>query len=120
MSIRSWQVRLDDILEAITLIEDYVASMDESAWRQDRKTIDAVIRNLEVIGEAAGQIPKEVQDAFPEIPWAKMKGMRNILAHEYFGVDSAILWQTIQVDLPELKLALAMIRRLASSDPISL
>jgi uncharacterized protein with HEPN domain len=96
-------MRIDDILDAISAIESFVADMDIDAWRQDRKTIDAVIRNLEVIGEASGQVPKEVQEQYPDVPWIQMRGLRNVLVHEYFGVDTDVLWQTLQEDLPGLK-----------------
>ena len=80
--------------------------MDEHQFYQDGKTIDAVIRNLEIIGEAARFIPNEVLDRFPEIPWVKMRGIRNILMHEYFGVSLPIIWHTIQNDLEPLILPL--------------
>ncbi|CCK79002.1 conserved uncharacterized protein, DUF86 [Desulfobacula toluolica Tol2] len=69
---------------------------------KDQKTIDAVIRNLEIIGEAAANVPQEIQDLYVDIPWYQMKGMRNILIHEYFGVDNDVLWNTIKKDLPVL------------------
>jgi len=62
-----------------------------------------VIRNLEIIGEAATNIPEDIQEQHPDIPWYQMKGMRNVLIHEYFGVDKDVLWQTLQKDLPSLK-----------------
>ena len=103
MSIRSWYMRIEDILEAISAIEEYTAGMDFSSWDKDRKTIDAVIRNFEIIGEAATHVPDEVQESFSEVPWAKMKGIRNLLIHEYFGVDNEVVWETIKNDLGALK-----------------
>lgn len=91
------------MVESIDLIEEYVKNMDRNSWSQDRKTIDAVIRNLEVIGEAAKHLPAELQERYPDIPWFHIQGMRNLLIHEYFGVDTDILWQTIEKDLPSLK-----------------
>jgi len=96
-------MRIEDILEAINAIEEYTAGMEFSAWEKDRKTIDAVIRNFEIIGEAATHVPEEIQKEFGEIPWAKMKGIRNILIHEYFGVDTDVVWESIQKDIPLLK-----------------
>ena len=102
MSPRNWKFRLEDINDALEAISEYVADMDYSAWQQDRKTIDAVIRNLEIIGEAANHIPEDVQEQYVDIPWYQMRGMRNILIHEYFGVDIDVLWKTVQEDLPPL------------------
>jgi uncharacterized protein with HEPN domain len=70
---------------------------------KDQKTIDAVVRNLEIIGEAAANTPDNIQEQFSDVPWYKMKGMRNILIHEYFGLDNEVLWKTVQEDLPLLK-----------------
>ncbi len=103
MSTRDWYLRIEDILEAISMIEEYIAGVDYVQWTNDRKTQDAVIRNIEVIGEAAGHVPTEVQQQFNSIPWQKMKGMRNILIHEYFGVDPDIIWRTCCDDIPLLK-----------------
>lgn len=103
MSHRSWQFRIDDIVEAIGKIERYTHRMDYESWRNDEKTIDAVVKNLEVIGEAASHLPVEIQEKFSDLPWSMMKKMRNILAHEYFGIDLEIIWNTIQKDLPILK-----------------
>ena len=103
MSPREWKFRLQDILEAIERIERYTLDMEYDAWLQDQKTADAVIRNLEVIGEAASHIPPEIEEQYPEIPWKEMRGIRTILAHEYFGVDLEVIWRTIQEDLPYLR-----------------
>ncbi len=103
MSIRSWYMRIEDILEAISAIEEYTAGMTFKSWENDRKTRDAVIRNFEIIGEAATHVPEQVQCRYSHIPWAKMKGIRNILIHEYFGVDTDVVWMTIQKDLGPLK-----------------
>lgn len=87
MSPRTWEFRLEDISEALERIGEYVEDMDYAAWTKDRKTIDAVIRNLEIIGEAANHIPDAIQEKYMEIAWVQIKGMRNILIHEYFGVQ---------------------------------
>lgn len=102
MSPRNWRLRLEDILESIARIADYTKGMDEAAFASDQKTIDAVIRNMVVIGEAARFIPSELETKYPHIPWAKMRGFRNVVIHEYFGVSVAILWQTVQRNLPPL------------------
>jgi uncharacterized protein with HEPN domain len=103
VSPRSWKFRIDDINDALNKIFQYVQGLDYADWLKDQKTIDAVIRNLEIIGEAAAKVPQEIQDKYSDIPWYQMKGMRNILIHEYFGVDNEMLWNTIQDDLPKLK-----------------
>jgi len=106
VSPRNWEFRLEDINEALELIEEYVINLDFTSWTKDRKTIDAVIRNLEIIGEAANHIPDSIQEKYSKIPWSQIKGMRNLLVHEYFGVDIDVLWRTIQEDLPPLKIQL--------------
>ena len=103
MQSRSWQFRIDDIVEAINKIERYTNGIDFAAWQNDEKTVDAVIRNLEVIGEASSRLPMEVQEQYEDVPWGMMKGIRNILAHEYFGIDLEIIWKTVKKDLPILK-----------------
>ena len=102
MSPRNWKFRLEDIVDSLESIFDYVKDLDAASWDTDRKTIDAVIRNIEIIGEAAAHIPEDVREGHPDIPWHQMIGMRNVLIHEYFGVDTDVLWQTIQNDLPIL------------------
>lgn len=103
MPFRSWQFRIDDIIEAINKVERYTHGIDFATWQKDEKTVDAVIRNLEVIGEAASQLPTEIQEQYRDVPWGMMKGIRNILAHEYFGIDLEIVWKTVKEDLPNLK-----------------
>lgn len=103
MSPRNWKMRLEDILISIERIQTYIEGMNYSQWSHDHKTIDAVTRNLEIIGEAANNIPWGIITRFPDIPWAHMRGMRNMLAHEYFGVDIEVIWKTAIEDLPELK-----------------
>jgi uncharacterized protein with HEPN domain len=90
------------MLDAVDAITGFVEDTDLEAFRQDRKTVDAVVRNLEVIGEAARFVPKDVRQRFPEVPWENIVGMRSVLIHEYFGVDFDILWATVQTDLPAL------------------
>jgi uncharacterized protein with HEPN domain len=103
MSFRDWQFRVNDILESIDKIERYTKDMDFSGWLEDEKSVDAVIRNIEVIGEASSHLPDEVLQRYKDIPWRLMKGIRNILAHEYFGVDLEIIWKTVKEDLPAIK-----------------
>lgn len=76
--------------------------MDFDGFSKDRKTVDAVIRNFTVIGEASRHVPDEIVERFPSIPWQDMRDMRNIVVHEYFGVSDRILWETIHEDLSPL------------------
>ncbi len=101
--LRDFRLYLDDILEAIQQIRSYLANQDEEAFTKDRKTQDAVIRNLEIIGEAAGNLPEQIQKTVPEIDWRKIKGLRNILIHEYFGINLPILWDVVQTKLGPLE-----------------
>lgn len=91
-----------DMREALSDIHDFTLGMSFEAFRSDKKTLNAVLRSLEVLGEAAGKIPAEVRGPHPNFPWSDMVGMRNRLIHEYFGVDIAIVWQTVIEDLPPL------------------
>jgi uncharacterized protein with HEPN domain len=102
MPPRDWALRITDILDSIAAIREFTAGMDYAAFTRDRKTIDAVLRNFTVIGEAARYVPDDVTATFPEIPWQDMRDMRNILMHQYFGVNLRIVWDTIQVNLPPL------------------
>lgn len=103
MSKRGAQLYLDDILSSIAAIEEFTKKMTFEDFQNDRKTVDAVVRNLEIIGEAASNIPQELKNNYPTIPWRDMISMRNKIMHEYFGVDTEIMWKTIQEDLPSLK-----------------
>jgi len=100
---RDFRLYLDDILDAINQIQTYVAGLDERDFAADRKTQDAVIRNLEIIGEAAGSLPSDVQDRAEEIEWRKIKGLRNILIHGYFGINLPIIWDVVQNKLGPLE-----------------
>ena len=100
---RDFRLYLDDILEAITQIRTYMADQSEEAFAGDRKTQDAVIRNLEIIGEAAGSIPDQIKKSEPEIDWRKITGLRNILIHEYFGINLPIIWDVVHTKLGPLE-----------------
>lgn len=76
--------------------------MEYETFRADPKTVHAVERNLEIIGEATANLPDDLLTRYPQVPWRRMRGLRNILAHEYFGVDLRIIWKTVQEDLPPL------------------
>jgi uncharacterized protein with HEPN domain len=97
-----WRVRVEDIVDAVRRVLEYTSGMTQDEFYDDQKTIDAVVRNIEIIGEAARHVPDEIQARAPEVPWAQMRGMRNVVIHEYDTVDVEIVWQTVQEDLPSL------------------
>ncbi len=99
---RDFRLYLDDMIEAIGRIQEYTADMDEAAFARDLKTQDAVVRNLEVIGEAARNLPDQMKAGALEIDWKKIVGLRNIVIHEYFGISTPILWDIIQNKLGTL------------------
>jgi uncharacterized protein with HEPN domain len=99
---RDWRLRIEDIITAIQRVLRYVEDIDAQDFSRDEKTIDAVCHNFVVIGEAAGRIPAEIVAAASDLPWSDMCDMRNVVVHEYFGVDPGILWQTVREDLPPL------------------
>lgn len=111
MSKRDWKLFIADILESIDLIENYVEGMSFEDFHSDRKTIDAVVRNLEIIGEASRNIPEDVRSEYPDIDWKGIIGLRNRIAHEYFGVDISIIWFIIKQELPLLKQKILLIEK---------
>jgi uncharacterized protein with HEPN domain len=100
---------IKDIMDAAAAIGDYCAEMTYEQFVRDRKTRDAVVRNLEIIGEAAKNIPGSAKARAPEIPWKAIAGMRDKLIHEYFGVSYSTVWETVQSDLPVLKERIAVL-----------
>ena len=102
MPTREWNLRIEDILEAIDDIAHFTRGMSFDAFSADKKTVKAVLYSIAVIGEAARQVPAEVQKQNPEIPWREMADIRNVIVHEYFGIDLDILWAAITVELPPL------------------
>ena len=103
MKKRDYTDYINDILTSIEEVKDFTNGMTIDNFLKDKKTSNAVIRSLEVMGEAAGKIPEELRAKVPEVPWAKMSGMRNKLIHEYFGVDLEIVWSVVQEELPPLE-----------------
>lgn len=102
MPHRGWQLRIADIIEAIETILDYSAGMTFEQFASDRKTIDAVVLNFIIIGEAASHLPDNFIELHSDLPWREMRDMRNIAVHEYFGVDKMIVWETLKNNLPPL------------------
>ena len=102
MSERNTELLLQDILESSRKIHEYTKNFSFEEFINDSKTVDAVIRNFEIIGEAAGRLPKEFKEQQPEINWLRIKGFRNRIIHDYFGIDYQIVWKIIQDDLLQL------------------
>jgi len=99
---RDARLYLYDILESIEKIQQYTANLTFEDFVANNMAVDAVVRNFEIIGEAASHIPDNIQSKYSEVPWFEMKGMRNIMVHEYFRVDLKIVWMTARESLPAL------------------
>ena len=100
---RDYSDFIDDIKINIDKIEKFVKGVDFEAFKKDDKTNYAVVRCLEIIGEASKHIPDEIREKYPEIPWRKTAGMRDKISHFYWGIDLKIVWDVIQYDIQELK-----------------
>ena len=94
---------LEDILDSILKIENFVEGLSFEDFKDDDKTVFAVIRALEIIGEASKKISQQLKDGYPQIPWREISGMRDKLIHGYFGVDLRVVWDTIIIDIANLK-----------------
>lgn len=92
-----------DILGSMRDIEEFTSGLDLEGFSNDRKTINAVIRSLEMIGEAAKNIPERTKRKYADVPWKRMAGMRDKLIHEYHGIDLEIVWTVVKKELPPLK-----------------
>jgi uncharacterized protein with HEPN domain len=100
---RDYKAHIEDILEAATKVRRYTLGLSKEAFSADERTVDAVLRNLEVIGEAAKKVPDEIRSRSPKIDWKRISGLRDILIHEYFGIDLEIIWDIVQNKLPDLE-----------------
>jgi uncharacterized protein with HEPN domain len=107
MSRREWSLLVADMQEAIEKIASYVDAMTFTDFQSDTRTVDAVVHNLLVIGEAARCLPASIKENHPEIDWTAINGLRNRIAHEYFGLSLSVIWEIVQTDLPHLEKQLA-------------
>jgi uncharacterized protein with HEPN domain len=105
-SARDWRLFADDIIESCGKIRRFVAGMTFDTFVTDERTYDAVIRNLEVLGEAAKNLPDDILVRAPEVEWRKIRGMRDILAHGYFSLDTKVVWDTATTKLDALERAI--------------
>ncbi len=111
---RDYSVYLQDMLEATAKVRAYTSGLTLEAFAADAKTVDAVVRNLEVLGEAAKRVPETVRCQHGDIPWKRLAGLRDILIHRYFGVDLDIVWDIVQNKAPPLE---QQLRRIVGEQP---
>jgi uncharacterized protein with HEPN domain len=100
---------LDDIQTAMSRIAEYIKGYDFEHFKKDYKTVDAVIRNFEIIGEASKNLDEKIKEKYPDVPWKEMYYLRNRVSHEYFGVDYEIIWDVATNYLPENKIQIDLI-----------
>ncbi|GAB1452358.1 DUF86 domain-containing protein [Draconibacterium sp.] len=98
---RNYNLYFEDMLTSMERIEEYIGDMDFKKFKMNYMVVDAIIRNFEIIGEATKNIPNELKIKYPEIPWRKMYGLRNLISHEYFGIDYEMIWEISKNNLPQ-------------------
>lgn len=103
MKDRSYTLYLNDIIQAMNKIDRYSKDLDHDSFVNNDMVVDAVLRNIEIIGEAAAQIPESIKQNYSQIPWKRIIGLRNIVIHEYFGVDLENIWKIVAENIPETK-----------------
>ena len=110
MPRRDADLLLEDIATALARVDRYVAGLDRTRFLEDEKTIDAVVRNLEIIGEAVRWLPAEFKEQHTTVLWPQIAGLRNRIVHDYFGLDLEIIWEVLQRSLPEFRREIARLR----------
>ena len=107
---RDYRLYLEDILRAAQSIEEYLLGVHSfDNFCADKMRVDAVLRNLEIVGEASKRVPSEIKEKYPAVEWRKIAGLRDIVAHEYFGVDLEIVWDVVQNRFPSLRALISQI-----------
>jgi uncharacterized protein with HEPN domain len=109
MTERQLSEFLQDILETIADIETFTDNVEFEAFQVNREKVLAVVKSIEILGEAVKKVPDDIRSQYPDIPWKSIAGMRDVLVHEYWGIDVNIIWATVQEGLPPLKAAIAKI-----------
>ncbi|MCB0652307.1 MAG: DUF86 domain-containing protein [Saprospiraceae bacterium] len=109
MSKRSDKFLLEDIIESIDKIQKYTKNLSKDDFKEDDMRLDAVVRNFEIIGEAANRLSHEIQKEYQTVQWKRIIGFRNRIVHEYFGIDIEILWSIIENNLEDLKMKISEI-----------
>ena len=107
--MRDFRLYLRDIFTAMVAIQEFIEDMDFEAFTVDDKTASAVIRKFEIIGEATKNVPEDIRQKYPQIPWRQMAGMRDRLIHAYFGIDYSLVWETAKNQIPLLQPIIAQI-----------
>jgi uncharacterized protein with HEPN domain len=113
---RDYSLYLKDILQSIADIESFIDNMDFTTFSSDKKTRGAVVREIEVIGEAAKNVPKSIRDKHRELPWQDMARMRDKISHFYFGINYKIVWKVVKERLPDIKKAITNILKEITAD----
>jgi len=107
---RDWRLFLGDIAEACVKIAEYRRGIERAEFDRRGMAFDAIVRNVEILGEAAGKLPTEARQLAPEIPWDAIVGMRHRIAHAYFGIDNDILWDVVENEVPLLAKAIERVQ----------
>lgn len=113
---RDWSLFLGDMQCCCAKVRRYAEGMTQEQFFADERTVDAVLRNLELLGEAAKQIPEDVRRRHPSVPWRRIAGLRDVLAHAYFGLEEGTIWQAVSLSIPALTTQLDDVAAIEAGD----